>query len=416
MEMLKEQNREVGHSLELERELTKNQGVELEELKNTLRLMKERQREREEEWERQKRKERQEQKEREKRQERTKNKLRELEFLRQQDQQRMQELQRTLAELERDERAMAAQRLGGWTTGQQNKASSTHHSVLQSDSTPANVSQQQQQQKLSSSQSNLLENLVKDDSELSENVTSLIQERDNLKLRLAQLERRLRHTESELAKVTTATESRPINDVTSNGKLQRLYERYLRAESFRKALVYQKRYLLLVLGGFHEGEQATLRFAYLGALPASLPSSQRRPIGRFRAVVQAVVAVSRMKFLTRKWQKAIRRLSSGVVNGHAPGPLHVHGPQPEVLRQQLSFDDQSLESRHTVSALVPPSKSPFRLHNRSSSRTTLPSVRLGGTCQDPEQSLTQYIQHIEKVQQRLAGSRQGSSDLHPDPK
>ena len=31
-------------------------------------------------------------------------------------------------------------------------------------------------------------------------------------------------------------------------KLQKLYNKYLRAESFRKALVYQKRYLLLLLG------------------------------------------------------------------------------------------------------------------------------------------------------------------------
>ena len=33
-------------------------------------------------------------------------------------------------------------------------------------------------------------------------------------------------------------------------KMQRLYGKYLRAESFRKALVYQKKYLLLLLGGF----------------------------------------------------------------------------------------------------------------------------------------------------------------------
>lgn len=30
-----------------------------------------------------------------------------------------------------------------------------------------------------------------------------------------------------------------------------------------------------------------------------------------------------------------------------------------------------------------------------------------GTAHDPEQSLTDYIQHLEKVQQRLTGSRQG---------
>lgn len=77
-------------------------------------------------------------------------------------------------------------------------------------------------------------------------------------------------------------------------QVQRLYERYLRAESFRKALVYQKRYLLLLLGGFQECEQATLcLIAHMGARPSPPLSSQRRPLGRFRAAVRVVIAVSR---------------------------------------------------------------------------------------------------------------------------
>lgn len=78
-------------------------------------------------------------------------------------------------------------------------------------------------------------------------------------------------------------------------QVQRLYERYLRAESFRKALVYQKRYLLLLLGGFQECEQATLcLIAHMGARPSPPLSSQNRPLGRFRAAVRVVIAVSRL--------------------------------------------------------------------------------------------------------------------------
>ena len=33
-------------------------------------------------------------------------------------------------------------------------------------------------------------------------------------------------------------------------RIHKLYTRYLRTESFRKSLVYQKKYLLLLLGGF----------------------------------------------------------------------------------------------------------------------------------------------------------------------
>lgn len=51
----------------------------------------------------------------------------ELELLRRQDQQRLQELQQTLAELQREEKEMAAQRLSGQTARQQNEAPSSHH-------------------------------------------------------------------------------------------------------------------------------------------------------------------------------------------------------------------------------------------------------------------------------------------------
>lgn len=334
----------------------------------------------------------------------------------------MQELQRTLAELEREEREMAAQRLSGRTAGQQHKAASSQHlrSNFQTDGAQAGSSQQNQQMPSISSSSSLLERLLKENSELTERVTSLSQERATLKHKLTCLERQLRRSENELAKVTTETENRPISDVTSHGKVQRLYERYLRAESFRKALVYQKRYLLLLLGGFQECEQATLcLIAHMGARPSPPLSSQRRPLRRFRAAVRVVIAVSRMKFLTRKWQRAIRRLSiSGNVNGHAPGS------KAEVLRQQqprsksdsLPNREGSAGHRDTMSALVPPSKSPFRLHNRVYSSSSLASGHSGGTSQDPEKSLTEYIHHLEKVQQRLVGARQGSSVLQPDPK
>ncbi|XP_034381587.1 pericentrin isoform X4 [Cyclopterus lumpus] len=414
METLKEQKRETGCALEMERERSRHQGVEQAELKERLRLLKDKEREREEQWEREKRKERQEQMERERRQDRTNSQLCELELLRQQDQQRMQELQRTLADLESEEREMAAQRLSRRTTGQHPKAASSQH--LQSDFQAGSAQLNQQMPSVPTSPS-LLERFLKENSELTERVTSLSQERATLKHTLGCLERQLRRTESELAKVTTETENRPIHDVTSNNKMQRLYERYLRAESFRKALVYQKRYLLLLLGGFQECEQATLcLIAHMGARP-SPPLSRNRPLGRFRAAVRVVIAVSRMRFLTRKWQRAIRRLSvSGTVNGHA------HGPKAEVLKQQqprLNFDtppnrDGSAVHRDTVSALVPPKTSPFRLHNRVCSSTSLEhSV---GTSQDPERSLTEYIQHLEKVQQRLVGVRPGLSAFQPDPK
>lgn len=59
----------------------------------------------------------------------------------------MQELQRTLAELKREEREMAAERLSGRTTGQQHEAASSQYlpSNLQTDGAQAGSSQINQQ-------------------------------------------------------------------------------------------------------------------------------------------------------------------------------------------------------------------------------------------------------------------------------
>ncbi len=46
-------------------------------------------------------------------------------------------------------------------------------------------------------------------------------------------------------------------------KFKKLYLKYLRAESFRKSLVYQKRFLIIMLSGYEETEReilATLKF------------------------------------------------------------------------------------------------------------------------------------------------------------
>lgn len=61
-----------------------------------------------------------------------------------------------------------------------------------------------------------------ENSDLTERLTSLSQERATHKHRLAYLERQLRHAEAELTKVTTETENRPVNDGTNNkvGQIQ----------------------------------------------------------------------------------------------------------------------------------------------------------------------------------------------------
>ena len=76
-------------------------------------------------------------------------------------------------------------------------------------------------------------------------------------------------------------------------KIQRLYGKFLRAESFRKALIYQKKYLLLLLGGFRDTEETTLSLlSRMGAVDTYSRHS-KQPKTTFRGAVRVVVAICR---------------------------------------------------------------------------------------------------------------------------
>lgn len=71
-------------------------------------------------------------------------------------------------------------------------------------------------------------------------------------------------------------------------RIQCLYGKYLLADSYRKALVYQKKYLLLLLGGFQDCEQTTLALISRLRVYPSLEDLQqgirlRRQVTAFRS-------------------------------------------------------------------------------------------------------------------------------------
>ncbi|XP_077128520.1 pericentrin isoform X3 [Ranitomeya variabilis] len=225
----------------------------------------------------------------------------------------------------------------------------------------------------------------------------------------------LKHAESELGKATL--ENRPLQDVP-NSKMQRLYRKYLRAESFRKALVYQKKYLLLLLGGFQACEKATLSLiARMGVYPSpadlQIHGKCKTGLGKFRSAVRAVIAISRLKFLVRKWHKVNRKSS-----GDDPGTRQVPVNRMEVLQQLVGTTLNSPPTRdlpfvlyHSPNANVGTAslktsqwtpkwtgQSPSHSHERSRHSS-----------QDPEHSITEYIQHLEMVQRRLGGMQNGPS-------
>ncbi|XP_042730271.1 pericentrin isoform X4 [Lagopus leucura] len=232
------------------------------------------------------------------------------------------------------------------------------------------------------------------------------------------LQNALKQAESELAKATAETENKAMMEAF-NPKLQRLYRKYLRAESFRKALVYQKKYLLLLLGGFQDCEQATLSLiARMGIYPSpadlQLPASRSRPLTKFRCAVRAVVAVSRLKFLVRKWNKLNRKNAQGETISQHTGNNTASGARTETLKQQQlpavhvssppTRDTGLCHGTSSARSVSCSSKSSRRSHSRlppsTSEKSPVPT-------QDPERSLTEYIHRLEIIQQRLGGVQSG---------
>ncbi|XP_050347699.1 golgin subfamily A member 4-like isoform X2 [Nymphalis io] len=111
------------------------------------------------------------------------------------------------------------------------------------------------------------------------------------------------------------------NNLTGDEKEQAiryLHGRWIRLESCRKALVWQKRYLQRVVAGYAEMERR-LR------LPAA-PSPHSRGLRRFKCAVWALVAARRMAFLVRRREHA-RALAAGALL-RAPPDAHRGTPSP----------------------------------------------------------------------------------------
>ncbi|XP_075790253.1 pericentrin isoform X5 [Pelodiscus sinensis] len=461
LESLQSQKQEVFHSLELKREREAKLKADCEELHTLFRTTKEQEKMKKEEKQKERHQEQRAEFEKRKEWQKDRERLHELELQHQRDEHRIKLLQQTLAELKEQERNVAAhksQRELPSYPGQND----FNASLSLTTETEALHLQQQQLEKIRQqllfaavhlnefiyktvdktvndwSASNdeaiasLLHTLKELKSELLTSSTPLIHSRDDVhsvhesekaswQREKTILQNALKQAESELVKATAENENKPVME-TSNPKLQKLYRKYLRAESFRKALVYQKKYLLLLLGGFQDCEQATLSLiARMGVYPspADLQVSElrSRPFTKFRSVVRVVIAVSRLKFLVKKWHKVNRKGTQGENISYSIG--HNPGARIEVLRQQQppsvnanSPPTRDIGSCHRTSSARFVSRSPkssYWLHNRLHPSTSSASEKSLVSTQDPERSLTEYIHRLEVIQQRLGGAQTGNA-------
>ncbi|XP_075836024.1 pericentrin isoform X7 [Microtus pennsylvanicus] len=204
------------------------------------------------------------------------------------------------------------------------------------------------------------------------------------------------------------TPTASVEASSCNTKMEKLYLHYLRAESFRKALIYQKKYLLLLIGGFQDSEQETLSMiAHLGVFPSKADKklTTSRPFTKFRTAVRVVIAVLRLRFLVKKWQEVDRKGAlihcRSTLQGHRMSRRQ-HSPS----ETRTSLPTREVSSGHIKDSRHSPRFSAAVSLGKEERSTSSPNSRLErslAASQDAEHSLTEYIHHLEMIQQRLGG-------------
>ncbi|XP_065086318.1 golgin subfamily A member 4 isoform X3 [Ochlerotatus camptorhynchus] len=145
----------------------------------------------------------------------------------------------------------------------------------------------------------MLEANARENHQQAETLRLMVEERKALQQRIQELERYNIH-------------SNHYNRDDLEERANHLFGKYLRSESHRKALVHQKRYLQIVLTAYEENEAKALQMLSVQNVPLSIQGlslaagskAEENPTKRrsFRAVVTAIIAIERMKFIVRKWQ------------------------------------------------------------------------------------------------------------------
>uniref|UniRef100_A0A8C8YXY6 Pericentrin n=1 Tax=Prolemur simus TaxID=1328070 RepID=A0A8C8YXY6_PROSS len=270
----------------------------------------------------------------------------------------------------------------------------------------------------------LVEVLLRDNDSLTKALTVAAEEKSELSRAVSKLEKTLKHHVQKGCALSrsdrpawrqdrTVPQSSQHSDPgrpppaasaeanTCNVRMEKLYLHYLRAESFRKALIYQKKYLLLLIGGFQDSEQETLSMiAHLGVFPSKADKkiTTSRPFTKFRTAVRVVI----MGVSTKVYSFLFL----------IPLSLNNSGAGPRASRQQRSPESREspptrdVSSGHTRDPARGPGPAAAASPGRRGRSTPSPNSRLERSLtasEDPEPSLTEYIHHLETIQQRLGG-------------
>ncbi|XP_071544904.1 uncharacterized protein [Panulirus ornatus] len=195
---------------------------------------------------------------------------------------------------------------------------------------------------------NLTEQLVEAKSAAADNpdIEKLLQtERSIWEGERLSLQRIISQREVELTRLQAEAGSRTIQNVRSaqldDERAQYIYGKYIQSEHWRKALVWQKQYLLGVINGYRDNEQNAL--SRLHNIASQVHGSVRsedvqtsdsaiHPKHRFRVGVLVVIVICRMKTLVQKYRRK-RRLGTQMLF-----------PSPQAASSNLTSATEASES------------------------------------------------------------------------
>ncbi|XP_075961781.1 A-kinase anchor protein 9 isoform X4 [Anarhichas minor] len=265
-------------------------------------------------------------------------------------------------------------------------------------------------------------------SKADSSVMILSQEREAWTREKVRLEKALLLAQAQVARLRGEIRTDVLREITGpeadNAALKRMYGKYLRSESFRKALIYQKKYLLLLLGGFQECEEATLSLlSRMGGQPA-LPgleslSQRRRALMRFRSAVRVSIALSRMRFLVKRWHKATGMSSTTSCSVNKNGAAQISGSEARDSPYLHPGSVDIYRERGSGGGVSSGRGRSGRESPRSAVSSTQHRFHTAGdhgalTCShlqsyDPDRALTDYISRLEALQRRLGNVTSGAS-------
>ncbi|KAF8771246.1 Pericentrin like protein [Argiope bruennichi] len=190
-----------------------------------------------------------------------------------------------------------------------------------------------------------------------------------------------------------------------DAKLHGLYWVYKRSMSYNKSLVYQKKYLLMLLRGFQVTEKATLAWLHRmdndisprsqgdDSVVSSEPPLRGRSLFRSGALV--IVAIQRMKFYVRRWRLLAKIPSSQVVDAEIRTVFQSYSAfSPTLTPGGCNSSSLSLSSKATsVSGHFSNSQSVTisRCENKTKEKYSTPDKR----------QLIEYVRRLETLQKQL---------------